>query len=59
MMHSSSRADTEDSGSIRCVLEQAMAEADRRRKRVRWGLATLAGALLVLLLVLLLLGGQL
>jgi hypothetical protein len=42
--------------SLRSVLEAAAAEADRRRRRVRWALVVLAGALVVG--AALLLGGQ-
>jgi hypothetical protein len=46
----------EDHAGIRSALEEAAAEADRRRRLLRWGLTVLAGALL--LSCLLLLDGQ-
>jgi hypothetical protein len=43
--------------AVRSALEEAAAEAERRRRRIRWGLTILVGSLL--LLCLLLLDGQL
>jgi len=46
-----------DAESVRSALEEAAAEASRRRHLLHWGLAVLAaGALLVLLCLLLLAG---